>query len=130
MASRARLEAILEAKSAILEAKMARNIFPLDFWEGSVEWRDVLGYAKSTASTAGALPCFTCRGILSRLRQIETASRRPPHPLGCRHVLLEAESVESSGFVAGDGEETAGFEFKHRCYSAVRFMHESFELCT
>ena len=28
---------------------------------------------------------------------IETATRRPPHPLGCRHVLLEAESVESSG---------------------------------
>ena len=34
--------------------------------------------------------------------------------------------MESSGFVEGDGEEAAGFEFKHRFYTAVRFMHESF----
>ena len=48
---------------------------------------------------------FRCilRGILRDLARliftclIETATRRPPHPLGCRHVLLEAESVESSG---------------------------------
>ena len=52
MASRGRLEAILEAKSAILEAKRENFIFYVDFWEGSVEWRDVFGYAKSTASTA------------------------------------------------------------------------------
>ena len=29
--------------------------------------------------------------------RIETATRRPLHPLGSRHVPLEAESVESSG---------------------------------
>ena len=34
------------------------------------------------------------------------------------HSNLEAETVESSGFVAGDGEETAGFEFKHRFYTS------------
>ena len=31
---------------------------------------------------------------------------------------LEAESVESSGFVAGDDDETTGFEFKHRFYTS------------
>ena len=41
-----------------------------------------------------------CSGRLVKKKKnffIETATRRPPHPLGCRHVLLEAESVESSG---------------------------------
>ena len=31
---------------------------------------------------------------------------------------LEAEGVESSGFVAGDDDETTGFEFKHRFYTS------------
>ena len=70
MASRERLEAILEAKSAILEAKRAGGKLYVDFWEGSVEWREPFGYAKSTASTAGALACSTRRGILSRMRRI------------------------------------------------------------
>ena len=43
-----------------------------------------------------------------------------------RHSHLEDESVESSGFVAGDGAEAAGLEFKHAFDTAVRFMHESF----
>ena len=32
--------------------KGSKLIYDVDFWEGSVEWRDVFGYAKSTASTA------------------------------------------------------------------------------
>ena len=43
-----------------------------------------------------------------------------------RHSNLEAETVDSSGFVAGDGEQAAGFEFKHRFYTVVRFFQESF----
>ena len=79
MASRARLEAILEAKSAILEAKRENFIFYVDFWEGSVEWRDVFGYAKSTASTA-FMKRFTRLSILSRMRRIFCAPRMPPTP--------------------------------------------------
>ena len=48
MASRARLEAILEAKSAILEAKSGEDYLARG---GTVEWRRPFGYAKSTAST-------------------------------------------------------------------------------
>ncbi len=42
-----------------------------------------------------------------------------------RHSHLEDESVEFSGFEAGDGAEAAGFEFKHWFNTAVRFMHGS-----
>ena len=61
---------VLEAKRPILAAKRVEIKIYVDFWEGSVEWREPFGYAKSTASTAGALACFTRRGILSRMRRI------------------------------------------------------------
>ena len=45
MASRARLEAILEAKNAILEPKMENLKLYVDVGEGSVECAGPLGYA-------------------------------------------------------------------------------------
>ena len=69
----------------------------------------VSGSGTETNKNNGAKPCKTNRHSETGPKQpendfnhgsekiIETAMRRPPHPLGCRHVLLEAESVESSG---------------------------------
>ena len=55
----------MEAKSAILEAKRSRLNYDVDVGGGSVEWRSLLGYAKSPASTAGALHYLTRLSILS-----------------------------------------------------------------
>ena len=107
MASRARLEAILEAKSAILEAKRENFIFYVDFWEGSVEWRDVFGYAKSTASTAGALACLTRLSILSGCGGF-SGSAIPPTP---RLFLsfFRFFFVRRGGFVGGAAASGVGF---------------------
>ena len=78
-------------KSAILEAKRAGPIFHVDFWEGSVEWRDVFGYAKSTASTAEH---FTVSHALASLADAADLVAPPFHrPLVRSFVRSSVRSV-------------------------------------
>ena len=74
------LEAILEAKSTILEAKKEKLIFHVDFWEGSVECAWPFGYAKSTASTAGAFASSHAEASLAGCGGFFGAPRMPPTP--------------------------------------------------